>query len=233
MNRSIRCQSGFSLVELMVSLVISLVAILSILSLFQGLSRNSTETKFGARLDGQVQLGLLTAHKLLEGAGFDANSWSTPNYGNDLLLVQDASVNSEDGTVSGTPVTTLSSATTITNTAGTASSWALVWRANGTLMGLYSPTGGGLHTLTSTDANLGWTNGNTWTLGNTVIPAPPANAANLQASGRVSITVTPTACQPAGLQLGTLAGGNVVVTLTATGYAAGAAQSSTTCLINY
>ena len=222
MIRGIDNQNGFSLVELMVTLVVSLVAILSMLSLFQGISRNSTEAKVGARLDGQVQLGLLTAHKLLQGAGYGTGG----SYGTDLQLINGATLDEATGTLTGTLV----SSTNLT--AGTA--WALLWRSNGTLAGLHAPATGGLVMLSTSGTATPLTGANNnWAAGTTLIAAPSVTSDNLATSGQVGITVASTNCQPPGLPAGGINNGAFTVTLTANGYAAGATQTATTCLINF
>lgn len=230
MNTHSNRQQGFSLVELMVTLVISLVAIISILSLFQGITRNSVEVKVGARLDGQVQLGLLTAHKLLQGAGFStATDSASPSYGTDLLLVSGAALN-ETGALGGSPVTSASLGTPVA--AGTG--WALLWISDGTLAGLYAPAAGGLFTLNATGGTTPLTvSGNSWQTGTTLITPPSVGAPNLVNAGRVGMTLASSDCQPPGMAAEPFNTGGYTVTITANGYAAGAAQVSTTCLTNF
>ncbi|TBW58457.1 hypothetical protein EZI54_03485 [Marinobacter halodurans] len=224
-------QQGFSLVELMVTLLISLVAIISILSLFQGITRNSVEVKVGASLDGDVQLGLLTAHKLLQGAGFSAAAnASSPGYGPDLRLILKAALDKKGGALGGKPVAGASLGAAVE--AGTG--WALLWRSDGTLEGLYAPATGGLFTLTSTGSATPLTgSNNNWQIGTTLIAPPQVDSANLANSGRVGVTVARSDCQPPGLATAPVNTGRFTVTLAANGYAAGAAQVSTTCLINF
>lgn len=231
MNTHSNRQQGFSLVELMVTLVVSLVAIISILSLFQGITRNSVEVKVGARLDGQVQLGLLTAHKLLQGAGFStATDASSPGYGTDLLLVSGATLDEETSSLSGSAVANANLGTPVA--AGTG--WALLWVSDGTLAGLYAPAAGGLFTLDSTGGTTPLTvSGNNWQTGTTLITPPPVDSANLATAGRVGVTLASGDCQPPGLASVPANTGGFTVTLLANSYAAGAAQASTTCLINF
>ncbi|WP_165495733.1 PilW family protein [Marinobacter halodurans] len=223
-------QQGFSLVELMVTLVISLVAIISILSLFQGMTRNSVEVKVGASLDGDVQLGLLTAHKLLQGAGFSsAADAATPGYGTDLLLISKARLD-KSGAFHGTPVASKSLGTPVKAGAG----WALLWRSGDTLEGLYAPAKGGLLTLTATGGATPLTgSSNNWQTNTALIAPPSVDSANLASTGRVGVTLASSSCQPPGLAAESVNTGKFTVTLAANGYAAGAAQVSTTCLVNF
>ncbi len=222
---------GFSLVELMVTLVISLVAILSMLSLYQGIGRNNAEARLGARLDGQIQLGLLTAHKLLQGAGFNANGTQTSSYPSDLRLISGAVLNPDDNTV-GSDSAVIDIAQNSTGSVDSSTTgWALLWRSGNALAGLYAPQGGGLFSLIGNGTNLGWED-NAWAIDNGLVTLPTIIPPNLAGTGQVTITLTRSACDPIGIPIGSLNGGAYSATLAATGYAAAATRVSTTCLIN-
>lgn len=218
-------QGGFTLVELMISMVITLVAIMSMLSLFQGISRNSGEAKIGAHLDGQIQNGLLAAHKLLQGAGYG----SSGGYGTDLQLITGASLDKDTGNFSGVLLAKASLGNVAPGIA-----WALLWVNNGSLAGLYAPTQGGLYTLSS-GGSVTPLNGsnNSWLQGAALISPPPAAAPNLASSGRVGITMSESSCQPPGLPPGGVNDGAFTVTLNVSGNVAGGMFSSLTCLFNY
>ncbi|AJQ97156.1 PilW family protein [Gynuella sunshinyii] len=231
-SSAFRAQSGFSLIELMVTLVVSLISILAMLTLYQSSGRNSAETKMGAFIDGQVQIGLLAADKLLQGAGYQPfdPSVSVATYGADLLLIKDASIQ-EDGTVSGTALSKVAM-----DSAGSAGlvGQALIWHANndGTHVykGIYAPSTGGLWQLTG--QSMSW-DSTSWRKGTSLIAVPAVTDGPFQNSGQVTIRLTAANCRPFGVNLGGL-GGIYSVSLQAVGYAASnASQRSQTCLINF
>lgn len=117
---------GFSLVELMVGLTLSLVVILGLFALY----RNATRTTFGpggaapsAEVDAQLNNGLLAAQLSLQGAGFGIASASSANH---LLLISSATLATASG-----GVTTLGAGTAQPISSATAGN-ALLWVANPT-----------------------------------------------------------------------------------------------------
>ncbi|KZE34584.1 PilW family protein [Crenobacter luteus] len=115
---------GFSLVELMVGLTLSLVVVLGLFALY----RNATRTTFGpggaapsAELDAQLNNGLLAAQLSLQGAGFGIASASSANH---LLLLRDASM-----AVSNSQMTAASGSTVAIGAVAAAGN-ALLWQSN-------------------------------------------------------------------------------------------------------
>lgn len=222
---------GFSLVELLITLVISLVAILSMLSLYQGIGRNNAEAKQGARLDGQIQIALLTAHKHLQGAGFTVNGDQASSYSSDLQLISGAELNKDNKKVSSNSTMINIAQDSTGSIRSSTTGWALLWRSRTSLAGLYAPKGGGLYSLSGTGTTLSWAD-DIWTIDSPLIKLPEPVPASFEDAGKVHVQLNRTTCHPLGNQIAGLPGGAYSVTLAVTGYAAAATRTSSTCLIN-
>ena len=73
MNRH-NVQQGFTLVELLIALVLSIVIILAMLRAFAITGKVTAESSVGAQLDGSLMLGLVATDRILQGIGFDVDS---------------------------------------------------------------------------------------------------------------------------------------------------------------
>src|SRR5690606_34324502 len=73
MNRH-NVQQGFTLVELLIALVLSIIIILAMLRAFAITGIVTAESSVGAQLDGDLMLGLVATDRILQGIGFDVNS---------------------------------------------------------------------------------------------------------------------------------------------------------------
>lgn len=235
-----RRQQGLSLVELMVGMVISLITALAMLSVYKTVAKVTAESKLGGNIDGQIAVGLLTADKTLQSAGYKGGDTAatTSVYSSDLLLIQNATLagSTLTGTAYGTPPTTTA---VIGN--------ALIWQVNSSgtyeLQGIYAPTTGGLIMIKSSTAvttspsaiSSSWS-GAAWT-SQPLVTAPSTTIPSAMNAGlstiSISYTGATTKCQPFGSTSNTT-GGSYVVTINTTGYSGNQqAIQSTTCLINY
>jgi|SRR5690606_10709746 prepilin-type N-terminal cleavage/methylation domain-containing protein len=73
MNRY-KVQQGFTLVELLIALALSIVIILAMLRAFAITGKVTAESSVGAQLDGGLMLGLVATDRILQGIGFDVDS---------------------------------------------------------------------------------------------------------------------------------------------------------------
>lgn len=130
-----------SLISLLVGLLISMIALMGMLSLYGTLAESSAESARDARIGGERSTALFVATARLQNAGYGIEA---AKRGADLLLLNGVSLNKEDGSLSGgTPVTG-------NNTGNT-----LLWRfqPSGAAMqcsGLHAPSNndqGGLYLL--------------------------------------------------------------------------------------
>ncbi|WEN42613.1 hypothetical protein CKCBHOJB_02212 [Thauera sp. GDN1] len=69
-NASGQYGKGFTLVELMVGMVVSMVVVLGMVGVYQTVSRNASEVSLGTKIDSQIFSGMLTVDRILQGAGF-------------------------------------------------------------------------------------------------------------------------------------------------------------------
>lgn len=153
-------QSGVSLISMLVGLLVSMIAVLGIMALFNTTLHSNARSSQDARLTGERATGMLIAHMELQGAGF-----GIPNAapGTHLRLLSDATLAwSNDGS------TAKLSGTAQDISSGERSGNALVWSLAEDLstrhcVGLYAPSTAdrGLYLLRSqtcndANANLDW-----------------------------------------------------------------------------
>lgn len=85
MDSTIRKQQGFSLIEIIIALAISLIIILAILRSYVSLGYVSAESTRGASIDTNIMNGLIVADRILQGVGYNTVA-PTDSYGNDKLI---------------------------------------------------------------------------------------------------------------------------------------------------
>lgn len=236
-------QRGFTMIELMVGLVISMVSVLAMLALYKTAATVTAASKLGANVDGQIAAGLVSADRFMQSAGYKYgdNTATAASYKTDVVLITGATL---------TGATLAGTASTATPTTTATSGNALVWlyNASGTyqLQGLYAPTTGGLYMLTASVAGTPPTltssttwSGATWT-SQALITPPSATIPNATNAGQTSISISSIAlgnqCQPFSASFipsTTTVGGQYYITLSVTGYAGNSqALNSVTCLAN-
>ena len=203
-------QSGVTLVELMVGLVVSMIVVLAMLAVYKTTAKVSADAGQGATTDRQRLSGFFAAQKILLGAGYGID---TPSFGNELVVLAGATL-SDSGNISGTKASL------------PADGNALIWgtKLDGTYkcQGLYAPRDGGLIRLQETScssaanyATIAWT---------TITLIEDTRSVQISAK-------TATGCKSFGL-----AGeGGLWTTLSTTNSIEGsnAAVSTSTCLINF
>ena len=223
-------QRGFSLIELMVGLLVSLIGILSMVAIYQQAGQNGTEMKVGAYLDGQIHVGLLAADRLLQNAGFHSAdpALATASYDKHLTFYKNASIDLT-GAWQGelVPEADITSA----GAAGNAIIW-LESSADGQrYLGLFSDTeNGGLWQLSGNSlASLAG-----WQVGTSLIaPSPVADDYELfDGVAEAVMTLVRADCSPFGMA-DTGMTGLYKLQLSVQPYAGGNAQLSETCLGNF
>lgn len=89
-------QSGISLISLMIGLLISMVALLGMLSLYSTIVKSTVQSSRDARVSAERSSTLLVAHRYLQGAGYGIDNASR---GTDMLLF--AGTTLDDNSLSG------------------------------------------------------------------------------------------------------------------------------------
>lgn len=107
-----RQQIGISLVSMMIGLLISMVALLGMMSLYGTVVRSTVESTHDARIAGERSSALLVASMQMQGAGYGIDA---PSAADDLLLLAGAALDEGSGSLSG--------GVSVTNDANT-----LIWR---------------------------------------------------------------------------------------------------------
>lgn len=231
---------GFTLVELMVGLVISMLIILGMLALYKTAIRFAIPAQLGANAEGQMSAGIIAADKLVQRSGNKRGSPTSTSsfYLNDLLLVSSASMSGT--TLSGSALTTVP---TTTGSTGNAILWVENTNGTFTLNGLFAPASGGLKYITGSGgasapllsalwSSTSWSSQDIFKAPSPAIPDSP-NA------GVTTFTITSTGaskCQPfSGTNASfVVSGGKYTLTTNVVGYAGNQKTiSSTTCLINF
>ena len=64
-------QRGFTLIEILIALTLSIIIILSMLRAFVTTGKVTAEASFGAQADSSMMLGLITTDRILQGIGFN------------------------------------------------------------------------------------------------------------------------------------------------------------------
>lgn len=91
-------QSGVSLISLLIGLLISMVALLGMLSLYGTVVKSTVESTRDARIAGERSSALLVAGMQLQGAGYGIDGAAL---GDDLLLLAGTSLDRDGGSLSG------------------------------------------------------------------------------------------------------------------------------------
>jgi len=238
MRRNPSGQRGFTMIELMVGLVISLFSVLAMLALYKTAANVTAASKLGANVDGQIAAGLLSADRFMQAAGYKGGDTTATSaaYNTDVVLISGASLTGS--TLSGTAYT---STPTTTPTSGNALVW--LYNASGTyqLQALYAPSTGGLYLLTASVAGAPPTlttsttwSGASWT-SQALIRPPAVSIPNATSAGVARISIYSTGasqCLPFSGATATT-GGQYFVSLSVIGYAGNSqALNAVTCLAN-
>lgn len=178
-------QRGYSLISIMVGMIVSLLATISIMSLYRVVVHNLFDANSGiqqkAAQERQLATGFLTIQNLVQGAGFGVSS---PATNKQLILVNGAALSAVSGTAQLTTPGTIQSIST-----ASISGNALFWEINKLLdtntsnwvcQGLVSDqTTKAVYFLTSTTAchpvYTQWSSQN-WTITRLISPNTLANA---------------------------------------------------------
>lgn len=123
-------QAGISLISLMIGLLISMIAVLGMMSLYSTVVKSTVQSTRDARIAGERSAAILVASKQLLGAGYGIDATRS----DDLLLLTEATLalDGDRGSLSGGSVV-----------AGNGDGNALIWRArpdglNSWCSGLYA-----------------------------------------------------------------------------------------------
>lgn len=214
--RTLRPQSGISLISLLVGLVISLIVSLAMLMAFKNVVRTSGDSLASSHTNEQTTAALLRASISLQDAGYGID---TPQSPRDLLVLH-ATLDKTTQRLTGSVVT---------NGAGNAVVWSLrpdtaSLQCAGLIYDDATDGTGGLKYLPqqpcTTDAQSSWQT-LTWTPSVWVdLPANPSN---------VSWTLAQATCRPFGIPA---TEGRLTLTLSAHD-ASGASLTDTLCLSNF
>lgn len=116
-------QHGYSLISMMIGMIVSLLATISIMSLYRVVVHNLFDANSGiqqrAAQDRQLATGLLTIQSLVQGAGFGVTSAATNNQ---FIVVNGAGINAVSGTAQLSAAGTLQTIST-TDVTGNAIFW--------------------------------------------------------------------------------------------------------------
>jgi prepilin-type N-terminal cleavage/methylation domain-containing protein len=217
MNSRLRFrQCGFTLIELMVGLTISLVIVLAMLALFKTTAFASATAGRDASTDRQRLSGLYAAQKLLVGAGYGID---VPAVGTDLIVLAGATLDT-DKKLTGTPAPL-----------GSANINAVIWGAklnltNYRCQGLYAPANGGLVRLAETDCvNAAAFSSITWS------PTPLIDDSRADHKVQIVAANATVGCQSFGIT----GSGKVAITLDTANSIEGTNKSvaTTACLLNF
>lgn len=66
----LRFVGGFTLVELMVGILVSMIVVLGMVGVYRTVARNAAEVAIGTKIDNQVFSAMLAVDRILQGAGF-------------------------------------------------------------------------------------------------------------------------------------------------------------------
>lgn len=223
-------QKGLSLIELLIGMMLSLLAVIAMLALARTATHTASESKFGVQTEGQMATGLLSADKLLKSAGYFAvASGPTPSYPADLVLVENALVAASGN--SGTAMSSVpASGSVISPAAG--SGQAILWRnrdsmGNYAYQGLYAPASGGVWRITGNSMSIGG-----WVMREALLQSPDIGSSQLRNAGVATFSLRheSTPCRPYGIAV---AGGRYSVILSTQTYSGQQILNSETCLVNF
>ncbi len=221
-------QYGISLLEILISLALSIIIILAMLRAFVTTGKVTAESSLGAKVDSNIMLGFITADRILQGMGFELSD-TTAGYGTNFRILDQA----------GTAVN-------LDATTKRATGKFLVWKVSNThcqalqshANGLYlygKDTGYICANLVKPEETL--TKELLVQVGSTLASSGISNSTNKV--GEINIEVQETTnCLPFGVKNNISVGGKYLVVLTANTYAASSATtaekiSNVTCLFNF
>jgi len=220
-------EQGFSLISLLIGVVISMIAILGMMSIFSTTVHSTAQAARDARITGERSTGLLVASSRLQEAGYGIADVSRNSH---LLLLANAQITEPPNVAKGTQATLTGS-----KVSGAGQGNALVWQwrdgAQDRCSGLYAPVGadeGGLYELvvkdcSSVDAALT----TTWETRRLIY-----DKKDIQDPLEVSISLTEFTSAPGCHGFGIAGQGGVRVTLSAK-EPSGTDLNSSTCLLNF
>ena len=81
---------GFTLVELMVGILVSMVVVLGMVGVYRTVARNAAEVAIGTKIDSQVFSAMLAVDRILQGAGFGLPVGVTPSLGSTFSVTSDS-----------------------------------------------------------------------------------------------------------------------------------------------
>lgn len=215
-------QAGTSLISMMIGLVISSVAILGLMSVFQAVAHSTANAKDASSNDDQLTSSLLRAGMSLQDAGYGI---SAPVFNTHIVLLTGAALSAP---VAGGQTFSSGTVAAIGNTTPNA----VVWTrqiSGGAIecAGLYAPAVGGLQSLNAATC----TNATDWSAlswkVSTMVESPATN--QFRSVIRFTAAAPAAGCQPYGI---TTTGGLYTVSLSTTN-SAGVTIPSLYCLLNF
>lgn len=237
--KNIKKTKGFTLVELMVGFVVSMFVVLGMLALYKTTVKVVVPSQLAANIEGQISTGIITADKLLQGAGNKKGDTAVTAsvYLKDLLMISGASL--AGNTLSGTAST---ATPTTSGTNGNAVLWVTNTGGTYTLNGLFAPTVGGIKFITNSvgasvpNLSTSWSSAS-WNSQDVIVPPSPSipNSPNVsKTTFKLSSTGTSKCLPFSGTSSSFTAGGVYVLDVNVTGYAGNEKTiTSSTCLFNF
>lgn len=218
MQHTYNYQKGMSLLSLMIGLLISMIAILGMMSLFNTAVKNTTQSSRDARITGERTSGLLVANMHLQSAGYGVSNTSRASH---LLLLSGATMSNKR--ISGTTL------------GGDGTGNALIWQNNpgaqNQCTGLYAPAGTdekGLYELTVKNCtSIADAVAGDWEVRRLIF-----DKKDIQNPLAVTIKLTTHDAASPCKSFGIAGAGSVSITLNAA-EASGQTIDSTTCLLNF
>lgn len=211
-------QTGMSLLSLMIGLLISMIAILGMMSLFSTSVKTTTQSSRDARITGERTSGLLIAGVHLQSAGYGVVS---ANRSEHLQLLSAAT--RTNNRVAGTPVGN--------DGTGNVLIWQVQPAAQSRCAGLYAPASDaekGLYELVEKDcASISDASASDWEFRRLIF-----DTQDIQTPLAVTITLTTHDATNPCRGFGVAGAGSVSITLNAA-EASGQTLNSTTCLLNF
>ncbi len=214
-------QTGTSLISMMIGLVISSIAVLGLMSVFQAVAHSTASARDASSNEDQLTSSLLRAGMSVQDAGFGI---AGPLFNTHMVLITRAVLSSP----SANGARTLSGSVAAVGSAANAVVWTRKIAGGATeCAGLYAPAGGGLQTLNATACTDATEWGTLAWSATTMIESPATNQFRSVISFKA--TATPAGCQPYGI---TATGGVYTISLDTTN-SAGLATASLYCLLNF
>lgn len=210
-------QRGVTLISLMIGLLISMIALLGMMSLYSTVVQSTTQSTRDARIAGERSAALLLASRQLLGAGFGIEAFTRAR---DLLLSAGASLDEDSGSLSGGTSVTIGEGNTLV--------WRWVAQPSGVswCSGLHAPSSseqGGLYMLQPQACN-NVTDPESWEVRPLLIDHSDGAGESIP----ITITIDEGECSVFGIA----EGGQVSVSLRTEDHSSNEI-TSTTCLINF